>query len=113
MQQSGLKGGIVSSETKRQPIISYVTVDDAMLIVSLSDGRRLSFPLDWYPRLKHGLPGERNNWRLIGKGEGIHWPDLDEDLSLEGFLEGRKSSESKQSIRKWIESRRPKSKKSA
>jgi len=103
----------VSSETKKQTSISYVAVDDTTLTVSLADGRRLSLPLDWYPRLENGSPSERNNWRLIGKGEGVHWPDLDEDLSLEGFIAGRKSAESKQSIRKWIEARRPKSKKSA
>src|SRR5688572_18005479 len=74
-QKSESKGGIVSSETKKQTSISYVAVDDTTLTVSLADGRRLSLPLDWYPRLQNGSPRERNNWRLIGKGEGVHWPD--------------------------------------
>src|SRR5262245_20909497 len=87
--------------------VTYVAADDAMLIVSLSDGRRLSLPLAWYPRLMHGTPAERNHWRLIGDGEGVHWPDLDEDLSLEGFLAGRRSSETRKSLKRWLDLRSP------
>jgi hypothetical protein len=75
------------------------------LTVSLSDGRKLTLPLEWHPRLKHGSPSERNHWRLIGDGVGVHWPDLDEDLSVEGFIAGRKSMESARSIRKWLANR--------
>lgn len=85
--------------------IIYVTADEESLVVSLSDRRRLTLPLEWYPRLKHGTPAERNNWRLIGKGEGVHWPDLDEDLSIEGFFAGLKSNESRESIKRWLSER--------
>jgi hypothetical protein len=65
-----------------------VQVTDEALIVDLSDGRTVSVPLAWFPRLLHGTPKERNNWRLIGEGEGIHWPDLDEDISVENLIFG-------------------------
>ena len=83
----------------------YVVVDEESLTVSLSDGRRLILPLDWYPRLLHGTPAERNNWRLVADGVGIHWPDLDEDLSVEAFLAGRRSIESPRSIKQWLAGR--------
>lgn len=63
-----------------------VRVTDRFLIVELQDGRALSVPLDWYPRLAEGSTRERRNWRLLGPGIGIHWPDLDEDISVEGLL---------------------------
>jgi hypothetical protein len=91
---------------EKQVAITYVAVDERSLTVTLSDGRRLSLPLDWYPRLKHGTPAERNNWRLIGRGEGVHWPDLDEDLSLEGFVAGRRSVENAASLRRWMQQRK-------
>jgi hypothetical protein len=65
-----------------------VTLDDDELTVELADGRRLSVPLSWYPRLLHATPAQRKNWRITGEGRGIHWPDLDEDLSVEGLLRG-------------------------
>ncbi len=82
-----------------------VRVTDDALIMELADGRSLSAPLVWYPRLVHGSPEERNNYRLIGEGEGVHWPDLDEDISVEGVLAGRASGESPRSFQKWLESR--------
>jgi hypothetical protein len=82
-----------------------VMVTDDSLTVDLTDGRTISVPLAWYPRLAHGTPQERNNWQLIGKGEGIHWPDLDEDLSVEGLLLGRPSGESQRSFRRWLDER--------
>lgn len=82
-----------------------VTVTEDALTVDLTDGRTLSVPLAWYPCLVHGMPQERNHWRLIGEGEGIHWPDLDEDLSVEGLLLGRPSSESQQSFQRWLDER--------
>jgi hypothetical protein len=97
----------VGSAVETKLAIIYVAADDQMLTVSLSDGRRLSVPLVWYPRLKHGTPAERNHWRLVGRGEGVHWPDLDEDLSLEGFVAGKKSAERPDSIRRWLASRKP------
>ncbi len=83
------------------------TTEDA-LVVDLSDGRIISVPLAWYPRLLYGTQKERDNWRLIGDGEGIHWPDLDEDLSVEGILAGRHSGESQKSLKQWLEQRQRK-----
>ena len=82
-----------------------VVVSDETLTVDLSDGRTISVPLAWYPRLMHARARERKNWRLIGRGEGIHWPDLDEDISVEGILLGRRSGESQQSFKRWLEGR--------
>ena len=82
-----------------------VQVTDDALIVDLSDGRTVSVPLAWFPRLLHGTPEERNTWRLIGEGEGIHWPDLDEDISVENLILGKPSGESQRSFKKWLESR--------
>jgi hypothetical protein len=82
-----------------------VAVTGNSLTVDLTDGRTISVPLAWYPRLMHGTPRERNNWQLIGSGEGIHWPDLDEDLSVEGLLLGRPSSESQRSLQRWLNRR--------
>jgi hypothetical protein len=86
--------------------VTFVAADEQWLTVALSDGRRLLLPLAWFPRLAHGSPSERNDWRLIGDGEGVHWPELDEDLSLAGFLAGRKSQESAGSIKKWLSARK-------
>ena len=82
------------------------TVTEEAVIVDLNDGRTVTAPLAWYPRLLHATVRERRNWRLIGAGEGIHWPDLDEDLSVEGLLEGRSSAESQASLKKWLSGRR-------
>ena len=65
-----------------------VSFSDDSLCVVLRDGRKISVPLTWYPRLLHATPQQRSNWRLAGGGYGIHWPDLDEDLSTEGLLRG-------------------------
>lgn len=82
-----------------------VNVTEDSLIVDLSDGRTVSVPLAWFPRLLHGTTDERNNWRLIGDGEGIHWPDLDEDISVENLLFGKPSGESQKSFKRWLEKR--------
>lgn len=82
-----------------------VSVSDDELIVELSDGRTIAIPLAWYPRLLHGTEKERNNWRFIGDGEGIHWPDLDEDISVEHLLVGVPSGESQRSLQKWLSER--------
>jgi hypothetical protein len=83
----------------------HVAISDENLTVELSDGRSISVPLAWYPRLLHGSPQERQNWRLIGKNEGIHWPDLDEDISVENLLLGQRSGESQDSFKKWLNER--------
>ena len=82
-----------------------VTVSRDSLIVDLRDGRTIVVPLCWYPRLLHGTQPERKRWRLIGRGAGVHWPDLDEDVSVQGLLAGHASSESVSSLRKWLKSR--------
>ena len=83
-----------------------VNVSEDNLVVELDDGRILSIPLTWYPRLWHGTPAERQNLRMIGDGRGIHWPALDEDISIEGLILGRRSGESQRSLNRWLEQRR-------
>ena len=82
------------------------TITEDSLAVDLSDGRTVSVPLVWYPRLLQGSPRERNNWRLIADGQGIHWPDLDEDLSVESIVMGRASGESQASLKRWLDTRK-------
>ena len=79
-----------------------VAVTDEALTVELNDGRAISVPLAWSPRLLHAAPEERGNWRLIGKGQGIHWDALDGDISVEGLLAGRQSGESQASLKRWL-----------
>ncbi len=83
-----------------------VSVSEDSLSVDLQDGRTLIVPLIWYPRLWYGSPEERNNLEIIGDGSIIHWPDLDEDLSVMGLVAGRHSGESQASLAKWLEGRR-------
>ena len=82
-----------------------VSLSEDALSVDLADGRTIAAPLAWFPRLLHGRPEERQNWRLIGDGQGIHWPDLDEDISLENLLLGRPSGESQASFKRWLAGR--------
>ena len=82
-----------------------VNVTEDTLIVELSDGRTIAVPLDWYPRLTHATEEEKANWRIIGGGQGIHWEDIDEDISVEGLLAGKPSGESQTSLKKWLEKR--------
>ena len=85
--------------------VSYaqdVTVTSDTLNVDLSDGRTISVPLAWFPRLLHSTQEERNNWQLIGKGLGIHWEAIDEDISVEGLLSGKPSGEGQISFKKWL-----------
>jgi hypothetical protein len=86
--------------------VQNVAVTDEALSVDLSDGRTISVPLAWFPRLLHGTPDERRNWRLIGEGEGIHWLALDEDISVENIVLGKPSGESQKSFKKWLEQRK-------
>jgi hypothetical protein len=82
-----------------------VSVTDDTLTVEISDGRTISVPLAWYPRLSSATPEERNTWRLLGQGRGIHWPALDEDISVENLLAGKPSAESRPSLKAWLEAR--------
>ena|SRR2546428_12032002 len=95
-----------SSAIDTRPALAQgVRVTRDALIVDLVDGRTVTVPLAWYPRLAHGKPAERSKWRLIGRGQGIHWPALDEDISVEGLLAGQPSGESQSSLAKWLKSR--------
>ena len=82
-----------------------VAVSDDTLSVELSDGRTISVPVDWYPRLTHATEQQRANWRIIGRGDGIHWEDIDEDISVGALLAGKTSGESLSSLKAWLESR--------
>jgi uncharacterized protein DUF2442 len=95
-----------SPANSRTPQAIAVAITDDAVSVDLVDGRTLSVPIAWYPRLAHGTSAERANWRLIGRGEGVHWPDLDEDLSVDSLLAGRASQESQSSLDKWLQARK-------
>ncbi|MBK7764753.1 MAG: DUF2442 domain-containing protein [Sulfuritalea sp.] len=82
-----------------------VHVSKDALTVELDDGRTLTAPLGWYPRLSRATPEEREHWRLIGSGTGIHWEDIDEDVSVEGLLLGKRSGESQRSFDRWLAQR--------
>lgn len=84
---------------------AQVRVTAQELIVDLVDGRTLTVPVQWYPRLANGTPAERRKWRIIERGEGIHWPELDEDIGVEDLLAGRPSGESQTSLQRWLKSR--------
>lgn len=95
-----------SSHVKtRAPTALKIDVNNETISVELSDGRTISVPLAWYPRLLHGTDAERKNWRLIGDGHGMHWPDLDEDISVENLLLGQPSGESQTSLKQWLDAR--------
>lgn len=95
----------ISAVEIQVPNAENVTITEDTLTVDLSDGRTISAPLAWFPRILRATPGERKNWRLIGKGQGIHWEDIDEDISVEGLLAGRPSGESQASFKKWLDQR--------
>jgi hypothetical protein len=95
----------ISANEIKIPNAERVIVTEDTLSVDLSDGRTISVPLAWFPRLLQSTPEERNNWRLIGRGRGIHWEDIDEDISVEGLLAGRPSGESQSSFKKWADRR--------
>ena len=84
--------------------VSFSVTPDT-LEVALDDGRTIAAPLAWFPRLLHGTAEERSRARLIGQGEGLHWPDLDEDVSVESLLAGRPSAESAASLKRWLAGR--------
>lgn len=96
---------IISPTEFAIPNIRDVVVTDESLTVELEDGRTLTVPLGWYPRLSHATPAERGNWRLIGPGTGIHWEDIDEDVSVESLLLGMRSGESQRSLERWLRQR--------
>ena len=88
------------------PLATGVTVTDDPLTVDLSDGRTVSVPLAWYPRLLHATAEERRRWQLIARGEGMHWPDVDEDISVAALVAGRPSAESAAPLQRWLDGRK-------
>ena len=91
----------------QEAIAQSIAVSETALTVDLVDGRTIIVPLLWYPRLWYGTPEERKHFEIIGDGTLIHWPDLDEDLSVSGLLAGRRSGESQRSLKRWLEGRTP------
>ena len=87
------------------PRIIRVTATDDTLSVDLEDGRTIAVPIGWYPRLAHGTSAERANVQISGAGYGMHWPDLDEDIGIEGMLVGKQSAESAASFERWLQRR--------
>jgi hypothetical protein len=94
-----------SAVETREALATAVTVSDDTLSVELADGRTIAVPLAWYPRLAHATPEERKSWRLLGGGRGIHWPAVDEDISVANLLAGQPSAESQSSFKKWLAGR--------
>ena len=92
-------------ELEQDPVATQVTLTADRLIVDLQDGRSLSVPLTWYPRLQHASERERQNWQLLGDGYAIEWPDVDEHIGIDGLLAGRQSGESSASLNRWLASR--------
>jgi len=87
------------------PPVLDVAITENTLTVELADGRTLSVPLAWYPRLVYASADERKQWRVIGRGIGVHWSALDEDISVEGLIAGHPSGESQLSLDRWLSSR--------
>jgi hypothetical protein len=101
-----------SAAEQKEPRARSVAVTEESLTVDLVDGRTIIVPLVWYPRLWHGTTKERNHFDIFGDGTYIHWPDLDEDLTVAGLLAGLPSSENPQSVKNWLEGRAEKKRKS-
>lgn len=102
---------VIFGQTLSLPRAIKVTVTDDTLSVDFEDGRTISVPIGWYPRLAHGTPAERANIQIAGADFGFHWPDLDEDLGVEGLLLGKWSTESPASFERWLQKRNPKNSK--
>jgi hypothetical protein len=95
-----------SEATASQPLATSAAVTEDTLTVELADGRSVSVSLAWYPRLLNATADERLKWRLIAQGEGIHWPDIDEDISVASLIAGRPAAESAASLQRWLAGRR-------
>lgn len=100
---NGMHSAAVTLKLAR--VVNVMVTDDT-LSVDLEDGRTISVPIGWYPRLAHGTLAERANFQISGAGYGIHWPDLDEDIGVEGLLLGKKSVESPASFEGWLRRRK-------
>lgn len=104
--------GTHSAAVTLAPIrVVNVMVTDDTLSVDLEDGRTVSVPIGWYSRLAHGTPAERADFQIGGAGYGIHWPELDEDIGVEGLVFGKRSTESPASFERWLQRRKQKTSK--
>ncbi len=101
-----MSGMLSAAVTLTLPRIVNVSVTDDTLSVELEDGRTIAVPIAWYPRLAYGMPEERAHFQISGAGYGIHWPDLDEDIGVEGLVLGKKSTESLESFERWLHQRK-------
>jgi len=101
-----MNGTLSAVVTLALPKVVNVIIDDDTLSVDLEDGRTVSVPIGWYPRLAYGTPAERANFQISGAGYGIHWPNLDEDIGVEGLIVGKKSTESLASFEQWLQRRK-------
>ena len=101
-----MNGTLSAMVTFTLPRAVKITVTDDTLSVDMEDGRTVSVPIGWYPRLAHGTSAERANVQVSGAGFGFHWPDLDEDIGVEGLLLGKRSAESPESFERWLEKRK-------
>lgn len=95
----------ISIDKRDEVLATALHFTNQSLIVDLADGRTVTVPLSWYPRLVHATKQERDNWEMLFGGEGFHWPDLDEDLSVDGFVKGRPSGESTRSFARWLKAK--------
>jgi hypothetical protein len=100
-----MHGMTISAPDLTIPAAVSVAIRDDAVVVELADGRTISAPLAWYPRLVHASEVERQNVRLIGGGSGLHWPDVEEDISIESIIRGRPSAESPASLKRWLGNR--------
>ena len=98
-------GKALESAAVSARLVKRASIAGEALVVELSDGRVMSVPIDWYPRLAHGTTEELSDWRVATGGQGIHWPRLDEVVSVEGLLAGRRSGESPASLARWLAAR--------
>ena len=95
----------ISTDKRSEVLATNLRFSQESLIVDLADGRSVTLPLSWYPRLVHATKQERENWEMLIDGEGFHWPDLDEDLSVDGFVKSRPSGEGKRSFERWLKAK--------
>ena len=102
----------ISAPETKPATATQLTFGRDRFTLRFSDGRTLTVPLDWYPRLLHASARERSQWRLVGDGAGLHWPGIEEDISLQSLLAGRRSMESEKSFAKWLAARTKKASKS-
>ncbi|MEI6389305.1 MAG: DUF2442 domain-containing protein [Spirochaetota bacterium] len=96
---------MISSVLERHAHATDCELSQDTISVILGDGRTVSAPLEWFPRLLHATESEKKNWALVGNGEGVHWPDVDEDISISSLLEGIPSQESAASLQRWLDTR--------